>query len=224
MRRLVFLAVVLALVGTACGGDSESGSDTTADLTQQGGNGGGGGDGGSDGNGQGGDGGTGGDSGADPDDDDFGDIVGNPDLDVSDIPPGVGDLVDPIDDIVSLGDCVAVGLMAVPPDGWMCRVLDNPTPNLDGFTMFTEGNDLNITVGTPSPIGPPCAALLACDDAVPIELSDTFPDTMFLSFAGTTLIYGTHASGAELVITKATALTDAETQLVMQVLDSVGPA
>lgn len=221
MRRLTVLLVVLAMVGAACG-DGESESNGSVDLTNQQGGNGGDGDGSSNGDGQDGNGGSGDD--ADPDDDDFGDIVGNPDLDVSDLPPDVADLVDPIDDVVSLGDCVAVGLMAVPPDGWMCRVLDNPTPTTDGFTMFTEGNDLNITVGTPSPLGAPCAALQACDDAVPIELSDNFPDTMLLSFAGTTLIYGTHASGAELVITKATGLTDAETMLVMDVLDSVGPA
>ena len=149
----------------------------------------------------------------------------NPDLDADDLPGAAGDLADSIDDFVSLGDCVAVGLMATPPEGWMCRVIDNPTPTFDGFTMFTEGNDLSITVGTPLPgLGSPCEILQACDDAVPIALSDNFPDTMPLEFAGTIVIYGTHATGAELAITKSSSLTEDETQLIMDVLDSVQPA
>ena len=90
--------------------------------------------------------------------------------------------------------------------------------------MFTDGNDLNITVGTPSPLGLPCEVFQACDDAMPIDLSSNFPDTMILDFVGTVMIWGTHATGAELIITKASALTDDELQLIMDVLDSVGPA
>jgi hypothetical protein len=82
---------------------------------------------------------------------------------------------------------------------------------MDGFTLFTEGNDLNITIGTPSPLGEPCELLQACGSVTPIELSANFPDTMFLDVFGTARVYGTHASGAELAITKSSALTDDET-------------
>ena len=220
------------MVAAACGDSSDAEADTadgesTQATTDNDGNGNGDGNGDSDAGGssddQDGDG-SDSDSG-DPDDDDFGEIIGNPDLDADDLPGAAGDLADSIDDFVSLGDCVAVGLMATPPEGWMCRVIDNPTPTFDGFTMFTEGNDLSITVGTPLPgLGSPCEILQACDDAVPIALSDNFPDTMPLEFAGTIVIYGTHATGAELAITKSSSLTEDETQLIMDVLDSVQPA
>ncbi len=228
MKRLLIVFAMIAIVGAACGDSNEGetgttgGQSTDAATTDDGGS-----DGGDGGGSGGGDDSTDGqddNENGGSDDDDFGEIVGDPDLDVEDLPGQAGDLADEVDDIVSLGDCVAVGLMATAPEGWMCRVLDNPLPGFDGFTMFTEGNDLNITVGSPSPLGAPCEALLACDEVAPISLSDNFPDTMLLEFAGTILIYGTHATGAELVITKSTALTPEETQLVMGVLDSVEPA
>ncbi len=90
--------------------------------------------------------------------------------------------------------------------------------------MFTEGNELNITIGTPSPFGPACELLQMCDAVEPIELSDNFPDTTLLDIAGTVTISGTHASvDAELVITKVSALTTDELQLIRDVLDSVEP-
>ena len=108
--------------------------------------------------------------------------------------------------------------------GWQCRVLDQPVGGQDGFTMFTEGNELNITIGTPSPFGPACELLQMCDAVEPIALSDNFPDTTLLDIAGTVTIYGTHTSvDAELVITKVSALTPDELQLIRDVLDSVEP-
>ena len=77
-------------------------------------------------------------------------------------------------------------------------------------------------------MGPPCELMQACDEVEPIDLSDNFPDTTFLDFMdmGTTTIHGTHISvaEAELVITKASALTPDELELVKMVLDSVEPS
>jgi hypothetical protein len=226
---LVIFLVVMSLVAAACGGGDEGSTDTTVSITTDDGSGGGGGD---DGGGQGPDGNTGqngdqdggGDGdGQDPDDDDdAAEILGNPDLDLDELPDWVADALDDLDDIVSIGECEAAGLRATAPENWVCRVLDQPVGGQDGFTMFTEGNELNITIGTPSPFGPACELLQMCDAVEPIALSDNFPDTTLLDVAGTVTISGTHASvDAELVITKASALTPDELQLIMDVLDSV---
>ena len=233
MKRWLILLVAICLVTTACGGGGDEGSDTTAAvIVDGGGNGSSGGDGGDQDSGDGGaqdsddtsgladdpdEDGSGG-----PDDDDAAEIMGNPDLDVEDLPEDVADAVDQLDDIVSIGECEAVGLRATAPEGWKCRVTDQTVPGMDGFTMFTEGNELNITITDPSPLGPACEILMMCDQAEPIALSDNFPDTTLLEMAGTVTISGTHASvDAELLITKLSALTDDEMQLIMDVLDSV---
>lgn len=229
MKRSVAVCAAALLVFAACGGGEEEadGPEATVeiDADNDGGNGSDGADndGGSGGDGDGSSGDSDGSTG--PDDDDFGDIVGNPDLDPDDLPGQAGDLADEIDDIVSLGDCVALGLMATPPETMQCRVLDNPgAGGLDGFSMFNPENDFNISLGTPSGIGSPCELLQACGDAMPIELSDNFPDTMILELFGTVTIWGYHATGAELIVTKIGELSDEEIQILMDVLDSVTEA
>lgn len=164
---------------------------------------------------------TGGDNGSN--DDDAAEIIGNEDLDIEDLPEDVANALDDIDDVVSIGDCRSdtVGLAITAPDGWQCRVLDQPVGGLDGFTLFTDGNQLNITIGTPSPFGSPCEALQACDSATPIALGGEFPDTMSISLAGAVLIWGTHKSvEAELVVTNTSALTDEQVSFITMVLDS----
>lgn len=160
---------------------------------------------------------------AGPDNGDAAEIIGNPDLDVDDLPDDVAETLDEIDDIVSIGECSseAVGLAITAPDGWQCRVLDQPVGDLDGFTLFTEGNQLNITIGTPSPLGSPCEALSLCEEEAPIALSDQYPDTTILMFVGTVLIQGTHKTvDAEMVITNPTELTEEEVTFIKMVLDS----
>lgn len=155
--------------------------------------------------------------------DDAAEIIGNEDLDIEDLPEDVANALDDIDDVVSIGDCRSdtVGLAITAPDGWQCRVLDQPVGGLDGFTLFTEGNQLNITIGTPTPFGSPCEALQACDSATPITLSGEFPDTMSISLGGAIIIWGTHKSvEAELVVTNTSALTDEQVSFVTMVLDS----
>ncbi len=228
-------AFVLLLLAAGCGedeADEGAASDATdvggAEVVDDGGDGGGG-DGADDGSATdpdgsgddsaGGDGsGSAGDGSTVGDDDDAAEITGNPDL-----PDDAAELLDDVDDVVSIGDCSSevVGLAVTAPDGWRCRVLDQSVGGLDGFTVFTDGNQLNITIGTPSPLGAPCDVLGLCDQAEPIELSDNFPDTMQLAIAGTVTIWGTHATtDAEVVITNLAELTPEELGLVRAILDS----
>ncbi len=217
-------AVVVSLLASACSGDgdttaiteSDSGDTTSGvgDAVTNGSDD----DSGTDGD----DGGDGTTDGAQPDNDDAADILGNPDLDTDDLPDDVADALDAIDDVVSIGECQSetLGIGFDAPDGWKCRVLDQAIGGLDGFTLFTEGNQLNITVGTPSPIQP-CEVLQLCDSAEAINLSDQFPDTKMIEIAGTVMIWGRHASvDAEVVITNLTALTDDEVAMIRTVLDS----
>ena len=139
----------------------------------------------------------------------------------------MADAIDDIDDVVSIGDCESelVGLSMTAADGWQCRVLDQAVGGLDGFTMFPEGNDPNVTIGTPSPLGSPCDLLGAlCDGVAPVLLSDNFPDTMQFEIGGSVTIFGTYKdSDAELIITSFDALTDDEVALISAALDSVVP-
>lgn len=222
-RRSWLLALVaFALLVASCGDSDGDATSLGQDVTPSGS--GDGGDGGSDGDGStGDDAGSGGDAGSDgddgPDNDDAAAIVGQTTL-----PEDVEELLDDIDDVVSLGECQSeiVGLGLTAPDGWMCRVLDAPIGGMDGFTLFTDGNQLNLTIGTPSNAPSACEALQLCNDAVPISLSDNFPDTMSLEIVGTVTIWGTYKnSDAELVITSLSALTDDDLAFLSGVLDSV---
>lgn len=222
MRKPLWVGLValLSLFGAACGGSDDSAPDA-----------GGIGGGTSDSSDASDDGGAGDsasstdqpDDGADgPDDDDAAEILGDPDLDLEDLPDEAADAIDAIDDVVSLGECQSevIGLAITPPDGYVCRVLDVAIGGMDGFTLFTEGNELNVTIGTPSPIAP-CEVLQACDSAEAIALSDEWPDTEIFEFAGTVTIWGSHATkDAEVIITKLSELTDDEFDLIMTVLDS----
>lgn len=157
------------------------------------------------------------------DDDDAAEILGDPDLDTDELPDEVAEALDDVDDVVSIGECRSevVGLAITAPEGWQCRVLDQPSAGQDGFTLFTEGNQLNITVGTASPYGTPCELLNMCDQALGESFSANFPDTQKIDVAGTVTIWGTHATeDAELIITKPSALTTDEITLISQVLDS----
>jgi hypothetical protein len=173
---------------------------------------------------------NGGDSnGGESNNDDAPQIVGNEDLDLdelAEVAPDAADALDGIDDVVSIGECQsdAVGLaMSVVPDGWQCRVLDAPVGGLDGFTLFQAGNPggLEITIGTPSPFGPPCEMLQACDSAQSIDLGSTF-DMQVFEMAGVPLIFGTHKSvEAEAAVTTISALTEEQIEFVTTVLNGV---
>lgn len=234
MSRLCWPFVAMALLLAGCG-SGDDGADA-ADVLQSsdddgggtsggdGGDGGAGGDGGDDADGAGGSGGDGG-----PDDDDAAEITGNPDLDLeelAEVAPDAAEALDDIDDIVSIGDCESelVGLaMTVIPDDWLCRVLDAPVGGMDGFTLFDPANPsgLQITIGSPSPLGPPCEALQLCDEQRAIDLGATF-NMMVVEVAGVQFVYGNHESvEAEAVIVTATALSDEDLELVTEVLNGV---
>lgn len=225
MSRHLALVLSCLLVLAACssdGDDAELATDTSAASND------GDGDGESTADGGGGAGSTADDTGVGGDgtvgdDDDAAEIVGNPDLDLDELPDDVAEALDDIDDVVSIGDCRSdvIGLAITAPEGWQCRVLDQPAAGQDGFTLFTEGNQLNITIGTASPYGTPCELLNLCDQALDELFSANFPDTQMIEVAGTVTIWGSHATkDAELIITKPSPLTDDEVALITQVLDS----
>lgn len=209
MLRISALLFALCLLGAACTGEdadedlaSEQSEAESGDGTEDG---------------------TGDSEPEGPDNDDIAEITGNPGLETDGMPDDVAQALDEIDDIVSIGACESstVGLAFTAPDGWQCRVLDQATAGLDGFTLFAEGNQLNITLGTPSPFGPPCELLNMCEQATPQVFSANFPDTAAIDIGGTVTIWGNHASSeAELVITKPSALTDEDIALISAVLDS----
>ncbi len=161
-------------------------------------------------------------------DDDAADIVGNPDLDLEELAEVAPDAAEALQDIagsVSIGDCSSdvVGLaMTYVPDGWQCRVLDEAVGGLDGFTLFMPQNPggIEITVGTPSPLGSPCEALSMCDAAESIDLGDNFD--MVLLNVGVPLIYGTHKTvEAEAAVVMTAQMTDADREFITMVLDGV---
>lgn len=227
MNKMWLGIVCSVLLLAACGsGEADDAGVETAESGDSSGSGGEGSegdtsDGGTD------DGGAGGDG--QPDNEDAAEIIGNEDLDLdelAEIDPDTAEALDEIDDMVSIGDCQSetVGLaMSYVPDGWQCRVLDQPVGDLDGFTLFQPGNPggLEITIGTPSPFGPICEALQACDQLEPIDLGSTF-DMQVFEAVGVPFISGTHKIvPAEAVIVAVGPLSDADSALVTMVLNGV---
>jgi len=128
-----------------------------------------------------------------------------------------------VDGVVSTGECFSeiIGLAITAPEGWQCRVLEQADAGMDGLALFTDGNGLNVLIATPSGLPHPCEVLGGCDDVLTVVLSDNFPDTVSFELSGTITITGTHKNvSAELVITKPSALTDAEIDLLGTLLDS----
>lgn len=162
-------------------------------------------------------------------DDDAAEIVGNPDLDLDEleeVAPDAAEALDEIDDIVSIGDCGSetVGLMMTyVPDGWQCRGFDAPIGGLDGFTLFKPENPggIEITIGTPSPLGVPCEALQMCDQAETIDLGSNF-DMQQVEMLGVPLIFGTHTTvDAEVSVVTLEALSDDDVAFITMVLNGV---
>ncbi len=222
--RVVFLCVAVAALAS-CGSDGDA--DAAPAVADDGSEGDGSEEGASDGSSSDADGSDA--DGSGPDNDDAAEITGNEDLDLdelAEVSPDAAEALDDIDDIVSIGDCEseAVGLaMSFVPNEWQCRVLDAPIGDLDGFTLFKPGNPggLEITIGTPSPFGPPCELLQACDGTEPIDLSSNFDTTVF-ELGGVPFISGTHKTvEAEVVVTTTSPLSDSEREFVTSVLDGV---
>lgn len=245
MKRILVVLVALVLFAAACGDDGgdadagDGGGDSSGDTGGDGGDGGSGdGDGGDAGSSDGDDtddssdgddvddsgDGDGVDNNATGDDDDFGDITGNDDLDLDDLPGDVGDMIDDVDDIVSLGDCVieTLGLGAVAPAGFQCRVLDNPLPGFDGFTMFSSETELEITMGTSFAAGNPCIVAGVCGNEVPIDIPG-FSDAVQFDLAGITGgLFATHDEyDVELGAFSIALLTDADIALIQDAAASL---
>jgi hypothetical protein len=161
---------------------------------------------------------------ASPPDDDFGEIIGDPDFDEDNLPDGIAEMIDEIDDIVSLGDCVVstVGIGIVAPEGWMCRVLDDPRPGFDGFSMFTEGTDLVISVSTPSPVGT-CDIEGICSNVTPVDIPG-FSDAVSYDIAGVAGgISGSHDIYAvDLLVDRGRVLTADDIAFVAELMATLG--
>ena len=226
--RWMVLLAVLVMLGAACGddssGDDAAESSTTVSESD---------DSVDDGDGSGELPGTGGlddsgeaggdeiDNGASGDDDDSGDISADPDSDPEDLPDDVADAVDDIDDIVSVGDCVAetIGIGAVAPDGWFCTVLDTPIPGFDGFTLKSPESGVEITIGSPPPVGP-CDFAGFCDNVSSVDIAGFGDAFMYAQLGVAGGVYGSHDElPAVLTVTKiGTVLTDEEVEFVQDYL------
>ncbi|MEM9654535.1 MAG: hypothetical protein AAGA65_20755 [Actinomycetota bacterium] len=231
MKRLLLITVLFVCVGATCSGEDDTTSagvvtgtddqsvgdgDSTAAPSDEAS---------SDGNSSG----SGTDEGTVGDDDDAAAIVGNPDLDLeelAEVAPDAAEALDGIDDIVSIGACRSelVGLeMTYVPSLWECRVMDAPVGGMDGFTLFQPGTagGLEITIGTPSPLGSPCELMQACDQVEPLDLGPIFSVEVF-EIAGIPFVSGSHVNvEAELAVTKAGPLTDEDIDFLTEVLNAV---
>lgn len=237
--RWRLLAAMLAFVlfaaacgddgSTAAGGDADAGDDGSDDDSS-------GGDGadsdgasddvGDDGDGDGADGSADStgeddaplDNNATGDEEDLADIIGNEDLD----PDAADGLGDDIDDIVSLGDCVieTLGLVADVQEGMECRVLDNPIPGFDGFSMFNAGSSFVITIGSPSPIDI-CAVGGLCGELTPVDIPG-FSDAMTYEIVGTGALSASHDTyEVDLEVTSTSPFTDEDLDTVRRVAESL---
>jgi len=210
--RWTAILVAMVLLAAGCGDDAattDSGDGGTpssdGDGSSDGGSGGDSADGTSDGDGDGGI-----DNNATGDDDDFGDIIGDDDFNADDLDDDTADMIDDIDDIVSVGDCVmeTIGIGAVAPEGYFCTVLDAPIPGFDGFTLKSSDSELEVTIGSKSPVGP-CDFEGICGDLTPVDISG-FSDAMkYDQFGVAGGIVGSHdVFEADLAVTVIGALTD----------------
>jgi hypothetical protein len=197
--------------GEADDGDAEDGSaaaddDTTAD-------------------GSGGDGDDDGDSDDDVSDDDLGEIFGDPDFDADALPDDIEEMTDDTAGVVSVGPCVVetlgVGLEA--PDNFSCRLLDNPLPGFDGFTLFSEQSDVEISVMNSLPIGSPCELLAGlCENETPVDIPG-FSDAIQFEISGLGQMYGTHDEyEADLVVTKSGLFSDDDIRFIRDVVSLLG--
>jgi len=235
--RSIGLVLAFVLLATACGNDSGTATETanqpsgTADAdaddapadtpdgdgaTQPGSTGSDTADGDADGA-------AAGDDGSPPDDD-FGEIIGDPDFDEENLPDDVAEMIDEIDDIVSLGDCVVstIGIGIVAPEGWMCRVLDDPRPGFDGFSMFTGETDLVISVSTPSPVGT-CDIEGICSNVTPVDIPG-FSDAVSYDIAGVAGgLSGSHdVYEVDLQVDRGRVLTADDIAFVAEVMATLG--
>lgn len=223
--RWIAAILVLTLVAAGCGDDTsstESGDGSPSDDGGSGDGDDGDGDGSADGDNEAtgddtdnDDGGI--DNNATGDDDDFGDIIGDDDFDEDLLDDDTADMVDDIDDIVSVGDCVAetMAIGAIAPEDWFCTVLDNPIAGFDGFTLKSSTSDLEITIGSLSPIGP-CDFEGICENVMPVELAGFDDAITFEQFGVASGVFGNSAEfGASLTVTKiGPMITDEDLQFV----------
>jgi hypothetical protein len=158
---------------------------------------------------------------ADAGNDSVQEMVGNPDLDMSKMPPKVANALNDINKVVSsTGDCSGANVKVTIPNGWQCRKLD---VNPNDFTLYTDGNTLNLTIGTSQGMSS-CSIIPTCSSE-PIELSSKFTDTVkfIQSMIGSEEIIGTYKSDPKIkfLVTSNDALSTDEIDQIRSILDSI---
>lgn len=158
---------------------------------------------------------------ADAGDDTVQEMVGNPDLDMSKMPPKVANALNDINKVVSSADnCSGANVKVVIPHGWQCRKLD---VNPNDFTLYTDRNTLNLTIGTSQGMSS-CSIIPTCSSE-PIELSSKFTDTVKFtqSMIGSEEITGTYMSDPRIkfLVTSNDALSADEIDQIRSILDSI---
>ena len=154
-------------------------------------------------------------------DDTVQEMVGNPDLDMSKMPPKVADALNDINKVVSsTDDCSGANVKVTIPNGWQCRKLDiNP----NDFTLYTDGNTLNLTIGTSQGMSS-CSVIPTCTSE-PVELSGKFTNTVKLiqPMFGSEEFTGTYVGDPKIkfLVTSNDALSEDELDQVRSILDSI---
>lgn len=148
-------------------------------------------------------------------------MVGNPDLDMSKMPPKVANAVNDINKVVSsTDDCAGANVKVTIPNGWQCRKLD---VNPNDFTLYTGRNTLNLTIGTSQGMSS-CSIIPTCSRE-PIELSSKFTDTVKLTqpMIGSEEITGTYTVDPRIkfLVTSNDALSADEIDQIRLILDSI---
>ncbi|MFQ5493297.1 MAG: hypothetical protein ACE5DX_04020 [Candidatus Dojkabacteria bacterium] len=154
-------------------------------------------------------------------DDTIQDLVGNQDLSEDDLPDDVVDSLNDINEIVSeTEDCSTDLVRAMIPEGWQCRKLDT---NPGDFTLYTDGNTLNLSIGTGQGKSS-CDIFPGCTEKS-VDLSGNFKD--MLEYKQPTIesveITGTYKDNGsvKVLVTSNDELTQTETDQITKILDSV---
>jgi hypothetical protein len=148
-------------------------------------------------------------------------MVGNPDLDMSKMPPKVANALNDINKVVSSTEnCSGANVKVTIPNGWQCRKLD---VNPNDFTLYTDRNTLNLTIGTSQGMSS-CNIIPTCSSES-IELSGKFTDTVKFTqpMIGSEEITGTYKKDTKIkfLVTSNDALSTTEIDQIQSILDSI---
>ncbi len=114
-----------------------------------------------------------------------------------------------------------VGLSLVAPEGWLCRVYSE-VPGVEGFTLYRDGDLLNVTVTAGLEADAPCGVPELCTLASSVEGPEQFPELRSLPLGAMTVVWGEWVGGdAEVVVTFPGEFAGETEAFVREVLASV---